>query len=129
MESQNIEYKSTWRDTLISYNYIHQKENIFFPRAISQDLFLHTVIHNDYLSRTPIKIRICKDKICFWNDSTLPKEVPSKISENGKTREKTREKILAFIRENNKITSHELAELLSLTNKGGYWEIVSGVDK
>ena len=62
-----------------------------------------------------------------------------------------KEKILALIRENNKITTHELAEALSLTDKGvewqlkqlkdkkviirigadkgGYWEIVQGVDK
>ncbi|MBO7484804.1 MAG: winged helix-turn-helix transcriptional regulator [Spirochaetaceae bacterium] len=58
---------------------------------------------------------------------------------------------LALIRKNNKITTHELAEVLSLTvkgvewqlkqlkdkkviirvgaDKGGYWEIVQGVDK
>ena len=77
--------------------------------------------------------------------------VSPKMSDNEKTREKTREKILTLIRENNKITTHELAEALSLTDKGvewqlkqlkdkkviirvgadkgGYWEIVQGVDK
>lgn len=82
------------------------------------------------------------------NEHQETENVP--LTERQKTREKTREKILALIRENNKITTHELAEALSLTDKGiewqikqlkdknvitrvgadkgGYWEIVSGAE-
>ncbi len=222
---------SKYMKALISYDDIYRKETFFFPRAAFRELLLNAVIHKDYLSTTPIQIRIYKDKIRLWNDGALPKEVPvedlykehvskpcnpnlanvffkcgmieswargfSKITryceeenaelpvidlslggvtarcfasdkylalmnehqetenvpltERQKTREKTREKILALIRENNKITTHELAEALSLTDKGiewqikqlkdknvitrvgadkgGYWEIVSGAEK
>ena len=44
-----------------------------------------------------------------------------------KAREKTREKII--IRENNKITTHKLAEALSLTDKDGHLEVVGGSEK
>ena len=71
MESQNIEYKKTWRD-----EYLNRKETFFFPRAAFRELLLNAVIHKDYLSTTPIQIRIYKDKIRLWNDGALPKEVP-----------------------------------------------------
>ena len=71
MESQNIEYKKTWRD-----EYLNRKETFFFPRAAFRELILNAVIHKDYLSTTPIQIRIYKDKIRLWNDGALPKEVP-----------------------------------------------------
>lgn len=71
MESQNIEYKKIWRD-----EYLNRKETFFFPRAAFRELILNAVIHKDYLSTTPIQIRIYKDKIRLWNDGALPKEVP-----------------------------------------------------
>lgn len=71
MESQNIEYKKTWRD-----EYLNRKETFFFPRSAFRELLLNAVIHKDYLSTTPIQIRIYKDKIRLWNDGALPKEVP-----------------------------------------------------
>ncbi|UKI56669.1 MAG: hypothetical protein L6V90_05990 [Treponema succinifaciens] len=71
MESQSIEYKKTWRD-----EYLNRKETFFFPRAAFRELLLNAVIHKDYLSTTPIQIRIYKDKIRLWNDGALPKEVP-----------------------------------------------------
>ncbi len=73
MESQSIEYKKTWRDEYLNLN---RKETFFFPRAAFRELLLNAVIHKDYLSTTPIQIRIYKDKIRLWNDGALPKEVP-----------------------------------------------------
>lgn len=73
MESQNIEYKKIWRDEYLNLN---RKETFFFPRAAFRELLLNAVIHKDYLSTTPIQIRIYKDKIRLWNDGALPKEVP-----------------------------------------------------
>ncbi|WP_443738828.1 ATP-binding protein [Treponema sp.] len=61
---------------LISYDDIYRKETFFFPRAAFRELLLNAVIHKDYLSTTPIQIRIYKDKIRLWNDGALPKEVP-----------------------------------------------------
>lgn len=61
---------------LISYDDIYRKETFFFPRAAFRELLLNAVIHKDYLSTTPIQIRIYKDKIRLWNDGNLPKEVP-----------------------------------------------------
>ena len=61
---------------LISYDDIYRKETFFFPRSAFRELLLNAVIHKDYLSTTPIQIRVYKDKIRLWNDGTLPKEVP-----------------------------------------------------
>ena len=74
-----------WLDILLSVivimglkeiNDIYRKETFFFPRAAFRELLLNAVIHKDYLSTTPIQIRIYKDKIRLWNDGGLPKEVP-----------------------------------------------------
>jgi ATP-dependent DNA helicase RecG len=61
---------------LISYEGIYRKETFFFPKSAFRELLLNAVIHKDYLSTTPIQIRIYKDKIRLWNDGALPKEVP-----------------------------------------------------
>lgn len=60
---------------LISYDDIYRKETFFFPRAAFRELLLNAAIHKDYLSTTPIQIRIYKDKIRLWNDGALPHEV------------------------------------------------------
>ena len=67
---------SKYMKALISYDDIYRKETFFFPRAAFRELLLNAVIHKDYLSTTPIQIRIYKDKIRLWNDGALPKEVP-----------------------------------------------------
>ena len=67
---------SKYMKALISYDDIYRKETFFFPRAAFRELLLNAVIHKDYLSTTPIQIRIYKDKIRLWNDGGLPKEVP-----------------------------------------------------
>ena len=67
---------SKYMKALISYDDIYRKETFFFPRAAFRELLLNAVIHKDYLSTTPIQIRIYKDKIRLWNDGELPKEVP-----------------------------------------------------
>ena len=61
---------------LVSYDGIYRKETFFFPKDAFRELLLNAVIHKDYLSTTPIQIRIYKDKIRLWNDGALPKEVP-----------------------------------------------------
>lgn len=60
---------------LVSYDGIYRKETFFFPKDAFRELLLNAVIHKDYLSTTPIQIRIYKDKIRLWNDGALPKEV------------------------------------------------------
>lgn len=60
---------------LISYEGIYRKETYFFPKDAFRELLLNAAIHKDYLSTTPIQIRIYKDKIRLWNDGALPKEV------------------------------------------------------
>ena len=67
---------SKYMKALISYDDVYRKETFFFPRAAFRELLLNAVIHKDYLSTTPIQIRIYKDKIRLWNDGALPKEVP-----------------------------------------------------
>lgn len=67
---------SKYMKALISYDDIYRKETFFFPRAAFRELLLNAVIHKDYLSTTPIQIRVYKDKIRLWNDGALPKEVP-----------------------------------------------------
>lgn len=67
---------SKYMKALISYDDIYRKETFFFPRAAFRELLLNAVIHKDYLSTTPIQIRIYKDKIRLWNDGGLPKEIP-----------------------------------------------------
>ena len=67
---------SKYMKALISYDDIYRKETFFFPRAAFRELLLNAVIHKNYLSTTPIQIRIYKDKIHLWNDGALPKEVP-----------------------------------------------------
>lgn len=60
---------------LISYNDIYRKETFFFPRAAFRELLLNAAVHKDYMSTTPIQIRIYKDKIRLWNDGKLPEEI------------------------------------------------------
>lgn len=67
---------SKYMKALISYDDIYRNETFFFPRAAFRELLLNAVVHKDYLSTTPIQIRIYKDKIRLWNDGSLPKEVP-----------------------------------------------------
>ena len=67
---------SKYMKALISYDDIYRKETFFFPRAAFRELLLNAVIHKDYMSTTPIQIRVYKDKIRLWNDGALPKEVP-----------------------------------------------------
>ena len=60
---------------LVSYDGIYRKETFFFPKDAFRELLLNAVIHKDYLSTTPIQIRIYKDKIRLWNDGKLPEGV------------------------------------------------------
>ena len=60
---------------LVSYDGIYRKETFFFPKDAFRELLLNSVIHKDYLSTTPIQIRIYKDKIRLWNDGKLPEGV------------------------------------------------------
>lgn len=102
MESQSIEYKKTWRDEYLKWIcafanteggklYIGIDDNgnvcgVDDPYKLSEDIpnkirntmgLICTVnLLNNYLSTTPIQIRIYKDKIRLWNDGALPKEVP-----------------------------------------------------
>jgi ATP-dependent DNA helicase RecG len=48
-ESQNIEYKSSWREAL-----------------------LNAIAHKDYSGGVPVQISVYKDKIIFWNEGQLP---------------------------------------------------------
>ena len=66
---------SKYMKALISYNDIYRKETFFFPRAAFRELLLNAVIHKDYMSTTPIQIRVYKNKIRLWNDGSLPKEI------------------------------------------------------
>ncbi len=67
---------SKYMKALISYDDIYRRETFFFPRAAFRELLLNAVVHKDYLSTTPVQIRIYKDKLRLWNDGSLPKEVP-----------------------------------------------------
>lgn len=61
----------TWDSVPVPNITVGELENDAF-----RELLLNAVVHKDYLSTTPVQIRIYKDKIRLWNDGALPKEVP-----------------------------------------------------
>jgi len=79
------------------------------------------------------------DKTEKMSEKVSDKTVEKTRVKNKKTRvktektrvenEKTREKIIALIKENNNITSFELAEALSITQKGVEWHLKQLKDK
>ena len=60
----------------ISYEGIHRKETFFFPREAFRELLLNAVIHRDYMTPTPIQIRVYAHKIRIWNIGKMPVDVP-----------------------------------------------------
>ena len=60
----------------VSYDGIHRKETFFFPREAFRELLLNAVIHRDYMTPTPIQIRIYAHKIRIWNFGKMPVNVP-----------------------------------------------------
>ena len=60
----------------ISYEGIHRKETFFFPREAFRELLLNAVIHRDYMTPTPIQIRVYAHKIRIWNFGKMPTSVP-----------------------------------------------------
>jgi len=60
----------------ISYDGIHRKETFFFPKEAFRELLLNAVIHRDYMTPTPIQIRVYAHKIRIWNIGKMPVDVP-----------------------------------------------------
>ncbi len=105
-ENQDVEFKQSWRDEYLKWicafanteggilyigvNDIGEVCGVADSHRLSKDIpnkIKHTMGlvcdikllnegNKDYLSTTPIQIRIYKDKIRLWNDGNLPKEVP-----------------------------------------------------
>ena len=66
---------SKYMKALISYDGLYRKEKYFFPKDAFRELLLNAVVHKDYLSTTPIQIRIFEDKLYIWNPGRLPSAI------------------------------------------------------
>ncbi len=105
-ESQNIEWKETWRDEYLKWV-------CGFANAQGGDgLWLRFPFSAAYqVPDSP------------GRSATTLKTTLKTTQEQEKTREKTREKILTLIAANPSITTAELADQLEITAKGIEWQI------
>ena len=79
-ESQNIEWKRSWRDEYLKWvcgfanaqGGVYRVETFPVPREAMREAVINAVIHRDYASPTTIQISVHDDRIVIWNAVQLP---------------------------------------------------------
>lgn len=56
---------------LISYDGIYRVETFPVPRSVMREAVINAVVHRDYSSDAPIRIRVRDDRISIWNAARL----------------------------------------------------------
>jgi len=75
-ESQNIEFKQSWKDEYLKTKGVHRREKLEYPYEALREAVINALIHRDYTNTTNLQIRVYDDKLVMYNGATLSAEVP-----------------------------------------------------
>ncbi len=104
-----------FRDALVRANYQNLKNDISYSRQYLYDFFDNLLLDG--------KNTLSSANLVIETKEEEPKTRENFMEKTGESKIKTREKIIALIEQNSRITTKELSTLIGITEKGVEWQL------